>query len=546
MADDVIVKYGGDTTGAETAAQRVINSINSVKAASTLSIGAMRANSMNLRAQMIDIAQGIPLLFQSPTYGLLNIANQMAQITQITGGSLTQAFGMVASSVGRFALAFGPVLAVVGTVTAAIGFMQGKINDTSKTQVSFGDVAVGTLRAIGDVINTVVGPAFRSIVDFLAPAIEGIRQLLVFIGNAIVATFVGAFNGIKAIWATLPAVLGDVVLTTVNTVIDLLELMINGSIRLINDFTGLMEAVGLKVAKIGDVDIPAVTNPLSGSAGAAGEPLGDAFRDAFQTDWMGMFFNNIKKYSIEEALKPSKEQLKKWAQGVDAIMDGANKKIADLKAQTVALGMGREQAVAYIEAQHMMADAAARGIPLTARLTDRIKEQAKAIAAATVELEYNTAVQDTLRGIAQGITSAFGEWLAGTSSLEMALLKMTLQLAAAVAEALLLNLILSAMGLALPTTGLGAVFAPLFGGGKAEGGPLSPGKWYIAHEGEPIWGGGNGAFAAGLKGEGGPKMDPKEFAREIAHALKPGFNQQSYSSRQIARTIGDVLRRGGR
>lgn len=44
----------------------------------------------------------------------------------------------------------------------------------------------------------------------------------------------------------------------------------------------------------------------------------------------------------------------------------------------------------------------------------------------------------------------------------------------------------------------------LFGGGRAEGGPLNPGKWYIAGEKGPeaIWGGGPGAFAAG------PKMQP--------------------------------------
>lgn len=44
-----------------------------------------------------------------------------------------------------------------------------------------------------------------------------------------------------------------------------------------------------------------------------------------------------------------------------------------------------------------------------------------------------------------------------------------------------------------------------FGGGKAEGGPLQPGKWHIAgeHGPEPIWGGGPGAFAMGYGGGGG-------------------------------------------
>ena len=43
-----------------------------------------------------------------------------------------------------------------------------------------------------------------------------------------------------------------------------------------------------------------------------------------------------------------------------------------------------------------------------------------------------------------------------------------------------------------------------FGGGRAEGGPLESGKWYVAGERgpEPIWGGGAGAFAAGYPGGG--------------------------------------------
>lgn len=50
-----------------------------------------------------------------------------------------------------------------------------------------------------------------------------------------------------------------------------------------------------------------------------------------------------------------------------------------------------------------------------------------------------------------------------------------------------------------------------FGGGKAEGGPLKNGEWYVAGEygPEPIWGGGAGAFASGYKGEGLPdSMSP--------------------------------------
>jgi hypothetical protein len=48
---------------------------------------------------------------------------------------------------------------------------------------------------------------------------------------------------------------------------------------------------------------------------------------------------------------------------------------------------------------------------------------------------------------------------------------------------------------------LSSALGALFGGFKAEGGPLTQGKWHIAGEKgpEPIWGGGPGAFAVGYK-----------------------------------------------
>lgn len=52
--------------------------------------------------------------------------------------------------------------------------------------------------------------------------------------------------------------------------------------------------------------------------------------------------------------------------------------------------------------------------------------------------------------------------------------------------------------------------AGAFGGGKAAGGPLEMGKWYVAGEKgpEPIWGGGPGAFATGYgSGGGAPQVN---------------------------------------
>lgn len=89
----------------------------------------------------------------------------------------------------------------------------------------------------------------------------------------------------------------------------------------------------------------------------------------------------------------------------------------------------------------------------------------------------------------------------------------------------------------------------LFGGGKADGGPLDQGKWYIAgeHGPEPIWGGGPGAFAAGYPSGGGTAPVINNYVTisgantvthsELARALKQ-------SNDQVVATMRNDKRRG--
>lgn len=58
----------------------------------------------------------------------------------------------------------------------------------------------------------------------------------------------------------------------------------------------------------------------------------------------------------------------------------------------------------------------------------------------------------------------------------------------------------------------GEIIGTIFGGYKAQGGPLQQGKWYVAGEKgpEPIWGGGPGAFAMGYGG-GAPNITINQY-----------------------------------
>jgi hypothetical protein len=89
-----------------------------------------------------------------------------------------------------------------------------------------------------------------------------------------------------------------------------------------------------------------------------------------------------------------------------------------------------------------------------------------------------------------------------------------------------------------------------FGGGKAKGGPLDSGKWYVAgeHGPEPIWGGGSGAFAMGYGGGGGggsvTVVNENHFheVRDVTDAKMAVYSQR-ISDGTVGR-IRDMKRRG--
>lgn len=245
---------------------------------------------------------------------------------------------------------------------------------------------------------------------------------------------------------------------------------------------------------------------------------------------------------------PLSSEITSSLNSVQSAIEAVEKLKLSIQDQIVTMGMGTAAATAYTEEHKVLALAQINNVRLTEKQQAALKQYAQEAGEAKAQLETLNAQQDAMRGIAEGIAGAFGDWLNGTTSLGDALVKMTLQLAAAVAEALLLNLILSAMGLALPTTGLGAALGPLFGGGKAEGGPMEPGQWYMAGERgpEPVWTGGIGAFASGYgqnagqsSGAGGPSA--KEMAHEISKALGPMLREQTQASRRLNRTVTSAV-----
>lgn len=96
------------------------------------------------------------------------------------------------------------------------------------------------------------------------------------------------------------------------------------------------------------------------------------------------------------------------------------------------------------------------------------------------------------------------------------------------------------------SNGLSGILKDLFGGGKAEGGPLEPGKWYIAgeHGPEPIWGGGAGAFASGYSGASGTSVQITQHIQVDARSDLASVNAAMRTAKDAA--VAEIYDRFGR
>lgn len=229
-------------------------------------------------------------------------------------------------------------------------------------------------------------------------------------------------------------------------------------------------------------------------------------------------------------------------------IDNTKKQTEALRAQITTFNQTTIAAQSYRKEQELIADAVAAHITLGPKEKAAIHAVAQEYGLATAQLESLNKQQQGFEDIAHSIVGAFSSWMSGTDSLTHALLLMTLQLAQAVVEAILFKTIMAALGMPVVGGGSGAggFLAGLlgFGGGRAGGGPLDQGKWYIAGEygPEPVWGGGQGAFAAGYggqKGGGGGDMDM--LASKLLKGLIPHLRSNTRASKAIGRTLNTRL-----
>jgi hypothetical protein len=127
--------------------------------------------------------------------------------------------------------------------------------------------------------------------DLKADAAAGIASAIesvVGFGNTTANTFEGALLAVREIWSRLPAVIGDLVFSAANRMLDGIEDMLNGAIARIDAFTGrirdALAAVGIETTfgQIGEIRLGDIANPFAGASAEAGTAAADAFRRAFE------------------------------------------------------------------------------------------------------------------------------------------------------------------------------------------------------------------------------------------------------------------------
>lgn len=339
----------------------------------------------NLAFQLNDVAVSLA----GGANPLLVFAQQGSQIATIYGpeeGGVGRALKETANLATGLITKLWPVAAVVGAGSAALAGMQAEINKTSDVQVSFGDVALATWQTFSDTIYEFVQPAISAIGDWIGGIWDMARPALVTVGNGIIATFLGAFDGIKIAWSALPNVMGDVAYSTANNVIGGVEWMVNGAKDRINELIDLANNIpGVKLDKLGDVGLGDLKNPYEGAMSGVAEGVAGAFQGAFENDYLGQLFETISGKSKDNALARLSEGLDGVSKSTTAANDNFGGLLKTVKAGDKAFG-----------------DTATGALSALSQITGALSgafEDNKALAAANIVV--NTA-QGIMKALAEG------------------------------------------------------------------------------------------------------------------------------------------------
>lgn len=292
-------------------------------------------------------------------------SSQTASTTMITRlGPLARIGGPIALGLLAVAGVFGVIANEaengLGNVQKEFGFTEAQMkrlkDEGVDTGVTMGDAFLGFYDTVKDLLVEAFGPQIDAVKEFFTGLYNDAVDGAIWAIKDIVGSFVGAYRAVQATWSMLPDAMADVVLSSVNFVIDGVERMVNFSADAIN---GLIERIpewARPEGRVGRVSLGRVDNPYQGAASrtvavgreAYGEGYaeGGAAVDAFGRRLVGNIRDRREARLREAAGEPGRErqgrqrrpQLSEEERDYKRAVDGAENYIKALNEETEAIG----------------------------------------------------------------------------------------------------------------------------------------------------------------------------------------------------------------
>ncbi|MFK0277445.1 phage tail length tape measure family protein [Ensifer sp. NPDC090286] len=545
----------------------------------------------------VSLASGMP--------AYMVLIQQGSQISQIWGpgeGGLGRALKETANMAVSAATKFPLVTAAVAAASVAIAGMTYEVNRAQGVTVGLGDVALATWQVMADGLWDLLKPAVDAMGPWFQLAWDKIVAGVKVTGNAVINSFhaagvdvaavaltigthfEGSFERVKIVWSKLPEVLGDIVYSTANRVVDGVEDMINGAVDRINKLNEYLPDWAQFTA-VDKVDLPGITNPNAGAGTQTAKALkatvekekaeikqiwadrNASVKQIMGSDPLGDFFSKVQDRAVENALndkkkkkgKTGKTDAEKEAERYQDLVRNAQQFIAVQETERQSIGMTEEAAARLRYEQELLNRAADANIKLTPQQSAELKRLAGEMASAEAQTNALQDAFDFARDVAGGFVSdlrqgledgkgffkAFGD--AAMNVLDRLIDKIMNDALDAIFE-------LGSAGSGVASGkggggllgGLGSIFGSLFAGFRAKGGLIPNGTFGIVGEKgpEPVIGTSRGAMVlpnSSLKGMGGEGSGAGgEMKIGVAVELKGGNDFEAWVTDVSRREAGEA------
>lgn len=448
------------------------------KVSQSLKFGGIEA--LNFSRQLADIgvtaASGMnPLMIalqQGPQ--LFDILQNKAVMTGATIGAVAKAAG------AQIYAAIAPLLPIIAAIalaaaTIGAGFALGarEINKGSKsiaddmgltekqlarvkkagvdTAVTMGDTFFAFFEVVGDRLTGAFDGPLKWLKDAWNSALDFITSYGAKAIEYIVGGFVGAVYAIKAAWKTLPAALGEIVISAANATLAGIEWMINKTVDGLNKLVEFANSAAAKVGLPGlgtleHTQLGRQDNPYAGQTEALSAAVSGGFRQglADSKGMMGRFWADVDKEAKNNARaritkaagdaaktpKGPKSEAEKFSDLTAEI----ERQIAMLNAQAKALTLSDDEAMRLTNQQKLLNDAQAKGIHLTDQQRQVLMGLAESLTQAQIALRKatnlkaaNDSVDSQMRALRQGAEAigVYGKDLAALTTYQALLNKAT-------------------------------------------------------------------------------------------------------------------------